>query len=171
MNMSPLCCQLVTFASLVFSDKDRILLTPQIENIIFFVNIQHLCKARFLLSFCITACEKGRENPLFPISLLSYLHLRRLSSSSAEGQAEGFRPSRSCWRTDCHSPIPHVSSFIKWRFIKVLPFAQMMPQRCGNLNQSHTSCYISTTSETLLVSCSTSRSECIEENNRHAMEI
>lgn len=69
--------------------------------------------------------QKESWKPHFPVSLPSYFHLHRLSSSSAEeGQAEGFRPIRSCWRTDRHSRIPDVSSLIKWRFIKVLPLCE-----------------------------------------------
>lgn len=101
----------------------------------FSVNIQHLCKARFLLSFVITACEKSRENPIFLYpSLLIFISIRLSSSSAEEGQAEGFKTEQIVLkRTDCHSPIPDVSCLIKWRFTKVLPLRKMMPQRCGYL--------------------------------------
>lgn len=103
MNMSPhIRFQLVTFVSLMFSDKDRIILTSLIENVIF-VSVSTI-SVKILLSFFIIYCDKS-GNPIFCIPpFLFFCH-----------------PLSALGRASHHDPILDVSSFVMWRFIEVLP--------------------------------------------------
>lgn len=175
MNMSPICFQLVTFASPVFSDKDRILLTPQIENIIFLL-ISSICvKQKILLSFVITACEKSHENPIFLypsllifISIVSVLAQRRRAKLKALDRADRVK------RTDRHSPIPDVSCLIKWHFTEVLPLRKNDARSAVVTSTSHT-LHVCVTSQPLARLCLCPAphhgADAWRKNNRHAMEI
>lgn len=158
---------LVTFVPLCFL-TDISFLTSQIENIFFvLMSVFHVMHdfAFFLHHYLLKDWK-----PHFSVSLISYFHLHKFSSAD-EVHAEGFRWSQLCWRTDCCNPIPHVSSFVKWRFIEVLPLRKWW--RSSDPAQSHAAClhHISASGEAVLVSCLTSQGRCMEKNNRKAMEI
>lgn len=120
----------------------------------FCVNVHHQCKA--LLCFLSLALTQWHENPIFLYPSLLIFH----------------HPPPASGRADQHDPILVVSSFVMWRFVKVLPFAQVVLQSCSNPDLTHRT-HVLPLDQWWEFTCVLPKLQdgCMEENNRHTMEI